>query len=374
MKIQADRAELAAALSWAAIAIPRKTQTGQEIMAGIRLVADADQLTAEAFDGNVGHTVVVSADVHKAGTALVSGRFLAMIVEGFKAETITLELDGPNLIIKSGRSTYRARTMKPDQYPTLPTFGTKVGHIDAEELMRLIRVTGGPIDDASDRQALAGLHLEADVKVDPALWAVGSDDQGRSLHVYQAEWKGYKGKRSVDVTVPAGPFAAAARGMSGTIDIGLDGSLVGLRDEVRTVILRPYASEYFGGRWRNLLEVEPVAVIECDRAELAGALARAGMVGESRVGIKVEPDQISVSAGADIGDGEDIIDATGDTGNGAIFGMNTELLGMALASVDTERVSIGLPKLGTIMGKAIDIRPVGQSGTRCLVMPRKWDR
>lgn len=375
MKIEADRADLAAALSWAALAVPRKPD--QPVLAGIKLTADDGQIKVEAFDGNVGHTVIVPAiSIGEPGEALVSGRFLAMIVDGFRAEAIGLELDGPNLIIKSGRSTYRARTMKLDQYPELPGFGTKVGHIDSAELARLIRVTSGPIDDASDRQALAGLHLEGDAKADdPRLWAVGSDDQGRSLHVCIAQWKGYKGKRAVDITIPAGPFAAAARGLSGTIDIGLDGSLIGLRDESRTVILRPFAGDYFGGRWRKLLEAEPVAVVEVDRTDLAGALARAGSVSDSKVGIRIQDDELSISAGADIGDGEDIIEIKSDIGDTEVtFGMNTELMAMALAATDSERISLGLPKLGNIMGRAIDISPVGRDDERCLVMPRKWDR
>jgi DNA polymerase-3 subunit beta len=374
MKIEADRADLAAALSWTAIAVPRKPD--QPVLAGIRLTAEGSTLTAEAFDGNVGHTVTIEANVGEPGQVLVSGRFLAMIVLGFRAETVTLELDGANLVIKSGRSTYRARTMKLDQYPDLPSFGIKVGHIDAAELARLIRVTSGPIDDASDHQALAGLHLEGDAKADdPRLWAVGSDDQGRSLHICIAEWKGYKGKRAIDITVPAGPFTAAARGLTGTIDIGLDGSLIGLRDESRTVILRPFAGDYFGGRWRALLDAEPVATAEVDRAELAGALGRVSALGEDRIGIKIEADQLTIMGGAEIGDGEDIIEAKTDTGGAeVIFGMNTNIIGMALAATDSERITLGLPNLGRITGKAIDVRPVGRDDERCLVMPRKWER
>lgn len=364
MKITADRAALASALTWTAGAVPRKPQVSA--MAGIRLTTLADAVTMQAFDGTTSHTARVPVEVAEPGEILVSGRFLAMVVDGMRGQQVTLENEGDAFVsITSGRSKYRARRLMLEDYPRLPETAECVGFIEQGDLARALRVTTGPVDDESDRPHTAGLHIEADPDSN-VLWCVGADESARSLHTCTPGWEN---KRGIDVTVQSSAIGAAVRGMSGRLEIGAEGGIVSLRDESRAVTLRTYETTFMGNRWRDLLAAKATETVIADRAELVGALNRAGSLGSEVVGVFVSEGEIAVKAGADIGDGEDVIEA--ETYTDAWFGMAPSLLTQALNACESDRVQLGLQTAGEVK-KVIDVRPVSDEAVRCLVMPREW--
>lgn len=380
MKIRANRKPLADALAWVSQALAKGHAVPS--LSGIHLSTSEGTLTMRAFDHHVGHTAQLPVDVIDDGEALVSGRFLATVISGLRGGEVELVLDGRDLTIRSGRSTYRTRLMLVGDYPKLPGFPTRVGIIDADTLGALTKAVAAPVDDGSPRETTAGVHIEAG-DGEP-LWVVGSDDQARSVHVARGQWSQ---DAAIDATVPSLALAAAVKGMEGGVELGVTDGIFALRDNARTVTMRTYNSKFLSGKWRAVLAAaseNTKASILADRDGLADAIKRVAALGddgrESYVGLVVTPDAITITGGAEIGDGEDVIDAEGPPDTTAWLGLNASLMVQALAAVGPGQVSLGLGAVGEISPtKVVHVIPAGRDDqstqsieTELLVMPRRW--
>ena len=375
MKIRTERKALAETVQWVAQAIPKRPQT--TATSGIKMTARDGALTLSAFDYEVGHTATISAEVLADGEVLVSGRYLAMIVAGLRGADVELVLDG-RLTIKSGRSTYQMQPLALDDYPALPTFGGRVGVIDADALLRIVSVAAGPVDDDSVHEQTRGIHFETGEHASgDGLWAVGIDGGGRSIHAAVAGWSQ---DALLAADVPSTALMAAVKGLAGTVEIGQEDGTLTLRDNSHTVTLRTYAEVKGRGNWRRVVdqaEDRVSATVTTDAKELRAALGRAAAFGdngrESYVGLVVEPDSISVRAQAESLGGEDVLDAESDADEAAWFGVNAGLLGLALGALGDTRVAIGLAHTGEIAPNLpLFLWPLDRDDARLVVLPRTW--
>lgn len=376
MKIRAERKALSDTIAWVAQAVPKRPAT--PALAGIRLTARDGALTVTAFDYDSGHTATVPVEVIGDGEVLVSGRYLAMVMGGLRGKDADLVLDGATLTITSGRSVYRMRPMALEDYPTIPAFTGRVGVIDADALARMVSIVAPPVDDASKHEQTQGVHLESgEYAAADGLWLVGSDGSARSIHVARGPWAQ---DAPLDATVPAAGLTSAIKGLSGMVEIGFEGGVLSLRDSARSVTLRTFATTYLRGGWRRLLDQTANrggVIVTTDAAELAGAVKRAAALGddgrESYVGLVIEADSITIRAGVDAVDGEDVIEAEMADAEGVWFGTNAALLSAALTAIGEGQVALGLANAGEIKGAAvIDLWPLDRDDARFLVMPRTW--
>jgi DNA polymerase-3 subunit beta len=359
MKIQADCKTLADALGWVTSCVSRKPE--HPILAGVRLTTKADLLIISAQSGEVGQTAQMKVTVADPGEALVSARFLGMIISTLRGKEVSLEIKDSSLIIKSGRSTYKTRLLKIGDFPEMPKVAKTVGSLEAEELQKLIHIAVGPIDDAAAIQATMGLHLESN---NGELIAVGLDKGGRSVHIGRAAWKE---KAPIDATIASAALAAAARGMSGEIKIGARAGTLSLADADRSVTIRQYATAF--AQWKKLLEKEPKDFVELAAVDLIDAMSRAIVLSEARhVIIEITPSELVVQLGSDIGEGTDVIDAEGQIE--ARFGIDPGLLAQALGALDAERIRLGFLETGEIK-QQISMTPVAGDAVTCIIMPRR---
>src|SRR5690242_2739192 len=107
MKIRAERAALAEALGWVARALPKNPP--MPVLAGVRVSASEGVVRLSAFDYETQHTAAIEATVGDDGECVVPGLFLRDAIAGGRGAEVDLVLDGNQLEIASGRSTYRAR-------------------------------------------------------------------------------------------------------------------------------------------------------------------------------------------------------------------------------------------------------------------------
>lgn len=369
MKVRIEKKALADALAWVAAAVPKRPRS--PVLTGIKVSAEGDEVVLRAFDYDIGHTARVPADVVTEGGALVSGHFLGMIVAGLQGATVELVVDRPNLLISSGRSSFRARLMVAEDYPALPDFPPRVGIVDGDVLEGLIKATSAPATDDGPFEQTIGLHLESD---DAGLWAVGAPSTPTSVHAAVAEWVE---DAPFSTTVPSAGLIAAVKGLSGSVELAATEGVFALRDNTRTVTLRTFTAEYLRGQWRGLLKnaaAKSAYYVTTDAAALAGALKRAAALGgdgkEGYVGLVIEPDSITVTGHAEIGDGEEVIEADGNAST--YLGMNANLAVMGLAAVGG-RVSIGVPVEGEMPpSKPLYLTPADSDAVQVVVMPRRW--
>lgn len=333
MKIQTDRAQLAEALTWVARVIGRRPTSAA--LGGVRLVAADDTLTASAFDYEVSHTARVEAEVSEPGEVLVPGLFLRDAVAGGRGKDVTLTLDG-NLQVKSGRSSYVARTLALEDYPTLPDFPDEVGTVKADSLAYALSVVEAAADDGSPHDNLRGLRVEADTD---GLLLVGTD--GRRLHGYSLPWDG----KPFGQTVPVKTLAAAVRGMRGTVALGAGGTLglLGLDDGTRRVTSRAYAVEYADHRRALAHGANNVSNhVTVDADDLLGAVKRVGSVvaDERPVLLAYADGELAVTTtDQESGEAADAVDAEGE-GPAFSFAFNHRLLGDLLAAAPSGPVQL----------------------------------
>ena len=139
MKITAERAPLADAVSWVAQAIPKNSQA--PALAGMKLTAAEGSLTLQAFDYDVSHTATIGdldVSVASEGECLVSGKFVREIVASLKGKAIELVLDNSALTISAGRASYRTRVLNLGDFPHLPKRPAEVGKISGARLAAMV--------------------------------------------------------------------------------------------------------------------------------------------------------------------------------------------------------------------------------------------
>lgn len=361
MKIRASRAELADTLSWVAQAVPKRPQ--MPALAGMRLVAADGQLTASAFNYDLGHTAHVDVDVVTEGECLVSGHFLSWIVGSTKGETVELVLDGGELTVTAGRSTYRTSILKIEEYPRLPEQPAEAGTVNAVDLAEAVAAAKVTVDLNSPLTVLQALHVEGDT--------------GELVIV------GMRRQVAIEITIPwlcAKPFSAnplphaldaAARGMNGTVRIGFDGGVLGLADGRRAVTMRVIEEEF--PKWRVAIrsadddKVRAVAEL----ADLVDVVKRAGSLSDETTALAVafRPDEIEVAiAAGERGAGVEAVPA--DCDGERLVGLHPPYLLHGLAAMPPGRVQLALADGSTGAARALTIRPVDQSDRVAVVMPK----
>lgn len=342
MKIRAERAPLADALTWVAQAISKNPARPE--LSGVRLAASDGLLTLKAFDYDRAHTAVLDVDVASDGECLVSARFLK-IISAMKGREVELTLDG-NLRVSSGGATYRAQVMEVGNFPDLPTLPAEVGTCDADELAAAIAAVRHPIDDASSFPQVRGLHIEGNHDLE----LVGMDN----FHIAHAtvSWQ-----RSGDVdllaTLHSGFLDAAVKGMSGTVTLGASEGLLGVSDGSRAVTARCYADEYTP-KWRLFLAPSEDAVVSLDSADLKDALKRVRAFDpeSTAVAFGFADDQLTIEGFTEGSDGSELIEAK--TEGAAKRGLHPRLLAETLAAVPSGPLTIRAHPKGLWLFEPVD--------------------
>lgn len=350
MKITADRKSLADTVSWVAKALPR--QANVAALAGIRLHAADGRVTLSAFDYDISHEANVAAEVSDEGACLVPGRFLAEVLSALPGKTVDLELDGNQLKITSGRSSYAAQTMSLDDYPHIPAAPPSAGVISsAEQLASAVTSCLGPVDDLAATEGLRGLRLEADGEL-----VLAGVDRAFLVHC-SVEWDG----DDFAATLPGKAVSAAVSGLAGPVTIGVSEAAIGFSDAERTVVIRTLSGQF--AQWRRAIPTPEVArfSVVVDRDDLLAAIKRASIVSKSlrdaaAVTLDIEPDSVEVTAAGDVSGGSEVLDAKGDGSESIVF--SPVLLSQALTALEPGPVQLVIQKRRTpdIAGFTI-IRP-----------------
>lgn len=336
MKVRTDRAALADALGWVARVVPKSPSVAA--LGGIRVTATEAGLSLRGYDYDTAHRADLDAEVGDPGECLVPGLFLRDAVAGGRGTDVELVLDGNRLTITSGRSTYRMQTLKADDYPTLPDFPPTVGTLPHGDLSYALGAVLAAVDDANPTEGLRGLRLEAS---GGHLELTGLDRP--RVHTVALAWDG----EPFGVTVNARDFAAAAKGMSGTITLGASDSLLGLSDGSHTVTAR-VASVAFAN-WRQAVTVanqRATSKLTVDGTDLLAAVKQAGALVPDGVPVVLdfEGGELTVSTGQEVGEGSEVLPAEGD--NPASLRFTPRYLSDALAATTGGKVELGYDKAG----------------------------
>lgn len=359
MKIRANRRELAEVLTWVAQAISKRPHN--PALSGMHLSAHDDVLIMSAYDYDASHQARLQVEVASEGECLVAGHFLREIVSALKGGEVELVLDDDRLAITSGRSSYRATTLRMDDYPALPPFPAKVGHVAAVDLGSVL----GVVEHAASKDSMVGVITGTLVEGTTDTLRASATDRfrmARAETLWSAAGEGFS------AVVPTRPLVAAVKGLTGAVTVGHAEGTFGVADAARAVTIRCIDDEF--PPLDRFLSTPTVGEVEVDASDLSEAVKRAGMVGgeHRQVLLTFTPGEIKVSAEAESSDGAEYVEAAGEEERSVL--LSAQYLADALTATTSERVRLaftGPPE--KVM--PLFVRPLEHQRVDLLVMPRR---
>jgi len=106
------------------------------ILSSILLIAEGKSLKLRATNLSLGVEIEIPAKIEKEGVVAISGTILAGIFSNiFQNESIYLESEGGNLLIKTKKSRIKLKGQVYDDFPTIPTVDGKTFEIESKKLI-----------------------------------------------------------------------------------------------------------------------------------------------------------------------------------------------------------------------------------------------
>ena len=162
MKLTVEQQTLTALLSRVSNAVERRNAI--PILANVLLKASGNTLTATATDMDVEVTTTCDATVEQQGSTTVSAALLSGVVSKLrKGWLVSLDADGLNLTVTSGRSVVKLSALPIEDFPRIAD-GSYDADVDTtqEELARLLNLTAFAMSTEQTRYYLNGVYLHND--------------------------------------------------------------------------------------------------------------------------------------------------------------------------------------------------------------------
>lgn len=160
MKFRCERDTLADALTTAQRAVTSRTGA-LPVLSGLRITATPDSV--ELVGSDLELTIRVQVPVHgeTEGVAVVPARLLGDIVRNLESSAVTIEVDGDDVKIVGGRSSFILRLLPGEDFPQLPQVAGASARVAAPALAEALRqvIPAASKDDA--RPILTGVLLTA---------------------------------------------------------------------------------------------------------------------------------------------------------------------------------------------------------------------
>lgn len=244
---------------------------------------------------------------------------------------VTLELDDRDLVVSSGGTAFRLRTMLGDTYPPVPEAAAPTGKVDAARFADAVHAAAVCASrDFLKQVPLTRMHLTATDGV-LTVWAT---DRYRVAQITTG-WDG----ADFDAIVPAVALTAALKGLDGTLAVGVDDNKVTLDGGGRIVTILKAAGEYPA---LDQLWTPRGQFAHIDRAQLDDAIkaARMTVLDEQGVNLHVNaPEGVAEVTGmSERASNRALTDAAGDMQNDFTF--NPAFLADIVAAVPGPRVHL----------------------------------
>ena len=367
MRVRCKRDELAAKVGTVGRAV--STRASVQILGGILLRSDAEELTLAATDMEISLRVAVGAEVPAAGSAVVPGRLLVDIIRLLPTADVELEhrSEEGRVHVRSGPATFALHTYNPEDFPRLPEIDQgSLFQVDREAFLDTVkRVTRAASRDES-RPVLTGIL----VRFENGKVVMAATDSYR-LSVKETPIGGGPAG-VVEAIVPAralGELLRISQAEGPPIEVGVQENQVVFGADDVWLTARRIDGQF--PNYRQLLPESFEAEVTLPRQELADVVRRVKLMVQrnSPVRLRFEEGQLTVSAQTqDVGEGSETIPAPYG-GDPIEIGFNAEFLLDGLESVADESVRLKLIsplRPGMILGESDDfvylIMPIRLAG------------
>ena len=295
LRFTIDREAFTTAINWVARTLPAKPIN--PILGGIRISADGDGLSLQAYDYEVSAAIKLSADVASQGETLVSGRLLAAISRAFPKKPVELSHEGPSVMIKCGTAEFTLPTMAVNDFPLLPAFPETLGTVDAEVFAEAASQT---IVAASRDEAVVQINCVCLEVTDAETLTLFATDKHR-IAMRQLPWTPV----SADAILAGSKLLVPTRaigeiGRMGGEEVGLSftDNLLGIGGDERQTTTRLIAAGF--PDCRRVIPNEHTSIAAVNATELAEAVNRAILLDERefpRVRLEFSTDALQLTGG-----------------------------------------------------------------------------
>ncbi|GAB3693776.1 DNA polymerase III subunit beta [Nocardiopsis oceani] len=224
MKLRVDRDAFAEAVAWTARALP--TRHAVPVLAGMRMEVSADgsALHLSGFDYEVSTRASVEVLSEEPGAALVPGRLLAEIVNNLPTGTVSIETDGPKVLVSGGAAKFTLITMPLEDYPSLPGMPGRIGSVPSDALTAAVRQVTPAASRDDTLPMLTGAYLDFS---GDTLRVVATDRY--RIAVRELWWQPEDPGIDLSALVPARTLSNTVRGLinQSNVDIALSTVQVG---------------------------------------------------------------------------------------------------------------------------------------------------
>jgi DNA polymerase-3 subunit beta len=339
VKLRAERAEFAEAVSWATRTVGARVTL--PALSGVLLEAEDGRLTCRATDLEVAAEISIPVQIDQPGRVLLPGRLLSQLVARFPDAPVQVTGEPDRVEITCGRATFHVRGMQADDFPTLaqPSDDAAQGVVKADAFARLVSQVARAASSDEGRPVLTGVHLEA---AGDTLTAAATDSY--RLAVRSLSWD-----QAVEGTalVPSRSLQEAAKAASevgGSVTVALEPGQVSFLFGDRRLTTKLIEGTF--PNYRALLPDAHETSVVVERAALVEALQRVSIVamGQANTPVSLTFGDGSVDLQAsnqEMGDAAEALPAEID-GDGLTIAFNPGFLLAGLEATGTERIRIEL--------------------------------
>jgi DNA polymerase III subunit beta len=338
MKVTCSRDELASKLSIVARAV--STRTAVQILSGVMMRAEADELRLAATDMEVSLRSSLEAEVEGEGAAVVPGRLLVDLARLLPAGEVVIEHRAEENVVRidCGGASYRLHAFSEEDFPRLPELDS-VGtfSVDREALLETIaRVSRSASRDES-RPVLTGIL----VRFEPGKLVMAATDSYR-LASKQTPLEGEA--PDLEAIIPARALAELQR-------IATAGDTIELGVHENQVVFGSggvwLTSRRIDGQFPNIGQLVPETFeheLVVPRGELLEVVRRTSVMAQrnSPLRLRFAEGELTVSAQTqDIGEARESLPVA-YAADPLEIGFNAEFLRDGLESVDADEVRFRL--------------------------------
>lgn len=339
MKLRAERAEFAEAVSWATRTVGARVTL--PALSGVLLEAVDGKLICRATDLEVAAEISIPVQIDEPGRVLLPGRLLSQLVARFPDAPVELTGESDRVEISCGRARFRVRGMQADDFPSLaaPAEDAPTGLVRADAFARMVSQVARAASSDEGRPVLTGVQVDAE---DGRITAAATDSYRLAVRSLAFE-EAVEGS----ALIPARSLQEAAKAAT---EVG--GSVTVILEEGQVSFLfgdRRLTTKLIEGSFPNYRALLPDAhetSVIVDRAALAEALQRVAIVamGQANTPVTLTFADGNVELQAtnqEMGDAAEALSAVID-GDGLSIAFNPAFLLAGLEATGTEQVRIEL--------------------------------
>jgi DNA polymerase III subunit beta len=335
-------------------------------LGGVKLAAEADQLTLSATDTELGLTMVVSeVTVEDEGTLLLPGRLLADVVRNLPGGDVSLALrpEQRDVELTARSARFHLRTLPLEDFPRLPTSEGDAATLPAGPLAETIDRVARAASRDEVRPILTGVLLRADgstltmVATDSYRLSVKHTELDRAL------------PEPIEANVPARALRELARivAQEAPEDVSISLSPNQAVFGAGPVVLFSRLIEGQFPSWRQLIPESFEHEVRLPRTELVDVARRVSQLAQRNAPLRFAfaEGELTVAAETpEVGDASEALPAP-YSGEPLEIAFNPQFLIEGLESVEGDELAI---KLSSPLRPGL-LQPVGREDFSYLVMP-----